>query len=382
MVHYLVSPQFNANDEYATVQTWQVKNGAPVSKGEIVCHLETTKTMVDIEADVAGYIYPLVAAGDKVKVGEALAAIAGTNDLNPAELLAAWRAMTPASTTAATSRRWTKKAALVANRLGIDIERLANDFPGETISEAHVQQAAATTGTAPAGATPVTRVTRQFSIHDPERVLLIGGAAGGGVVALDAIRRTTHQNAVGILDSNSETHGREIRGVPVLGDFAMAEALWQQGAFDGAIIVFTGDLVERARWYDTLKAAGIRFTNVIDPSVILRPTQRIGDGNLIMGHSYLAANVTIGNNNFFASHTCIEHHNVIGSHCSFGPRCTTSGAVKIGDFVKFGMHVGIEPYLSIGSRSVIASGCVITQDIAENSQVKLHQSHIIRERQS
>ena len=90
--------------------------------------------------------------------------------------------------------------------------------------------------------------------------------------------------------------------------------------------------------------------------------------------------MTIGDNNFFASHCCVEHHSRIGSHCAFGPRTTTSGGVTIGDRVKTGMAVAIEPYVTIGGNSLIASGCVITTDVPPDSIVKAQVSHSVRPR--
>jgi acetyltransferase-like isoleucine patch superfamily enzyme len=52
----------------------------------------------------------------------------------------------------------------------------------------------------------------------------------------------------------------------------------------------------------------------------------------------------------------------------------------VGDRVKTGMSVSIEPYITIGANSLIASGCVITGNIAANSLVKARQTHSTHER--
>jgi acetyltransferase-like isoleucine patch superfamily enzyme len=94
-----------------------------------------------------------------------------------------------------------------------------------------------------------------------------------------------------------------------------------------------------------------------------------------MANTFLSTAVTIGDNCFFASHCVVEHHGRIGNHCAFGPRTTTSGAINVGDRVKTGMSVSIEPYITIGANSLIASGCVITGDIPANSLVKAQLTH-------
>jgi sugar O-acyltransferase (sialic acid O-acetyltransferase NeuD family) len=213
-----------------------------------------------------------------------------------------------------------------------------------------------------------------------ERVLLIGGASGAGGIAMDAIARTMHQRAAGIIDNNSKTHGQVIGGVPVLGDRSSISRLWAEGRFDGAVILFTDDIDERAEMFDALRRDGVRMTNVIDPSVQIRSDVRIGVGNVIMANGFIAAGVEIGNNNFFASHNVIEHHSKVGDHNAFGPRCTACGRVTIGSYIRFGMHVGIEPYLSVGDRSIIASGSMLTSSVPAKTIVKARPASEMRSR--
>ena len=52
--------------------------------------------------------------------------------------------------------------------------------------------------------------------------------------------------------------------------------------------------------------------------------------------------------------------------------------VSIGDRVKTGMAVSVEPYLTIGSDCLIASGCAITGDVPAGSLVKAQQGYVVR----
>ena len=122
------------------------------------------------------------------------------------------------------------------------------------------------------------------------------------------------------------------------------------------------------------------MTNVIDPSVSIRSDVKMGVGNTIMSNGFIAAGAEIGNNNFFASHNVIEHHSTVGDHNAFGPRCTACGRVTIGSFIRFGMHVGIEPYLSIGDRCIIASGTTLTSSVPANTIVKARSTNEFRQR--
>jgi sugar O-acyltransferase (sialic acid O-acetyltransferase NeuD family) len=378
MSRIVAAPTISANEDTVTLVRWLKADGDAVRPGEMLCEVETTKATVEVEADAGGFLRRLAEEGAQLRVGAPLAALLDNADEDVAPLLA--RLAAPA---AATEKRWTKKAEILAKRKGIDIEALAR-AKGGPVTEADLANMAAAPKPvlALAPAAPARRIADlhedRYPANRPERVLLLGGGAGAGAMTVDVLSRVPHQRAVGILDSNAETHGKTVGGVPVLGALDRVDALWAEGFFDGAIILFTQDVVEREGVFRALKAKGIRFANVIDPTVEIRGGTAIGEGNLVMARVYFSTAVAIGDNNFFASHCCVEHHSRVGSHCAFGPRTTTSGAVTIGDRVKTGMAVAVEPYLSIGSDTMIASGCVITSDIPAGSLVRAQQGHTVR----
>ena len=96
----------------------------------------------------------------------------------------------------------------------------------------------------------------------------------------------------------------------------------------------------------------------------------MGSGNMIMGFCRIGPECEIGDDNFLSAYINLEHHNRLGSHCTFGPGVVTSGGVTIGSQVSFGTGIFIEPRLTIGDKSMIASGVVLTTNVPEHSIVK------------
>jgi sugar O-acyltransferase (sialic acid O-acetyltransferase NeuD family) len=361
-------PAVSVNEESSVLVEWRKSQGDHVRRGDVLCIVETTKATYDVEAEGEGYLACIGEPGKTLAAGEVIAVLTSTPGEDYAKLL-------PAGDAPHTGRRWTKKAAITAKRLGVEIEELAAQQPGRILGEADVIAAG----------------REDSSVHDlfddvcpanrRERVLLLGGGSGGGMITLDAILRGATQRAVGILDNDPKLHGKSVMGVSVLGPTDMALELWQKHFCDSMIICITADSQARTAMFETLVRQGVRFANVLDPSAVVRANVSLGQGNLIMAACFLASGVVLGDNNFLASHTCIEHHTRVSSQCTFGPRCTTSGRVTIGDHVKLGMGVLIEPYVSIGSNSVVASGAVVTTDIPPNSLVKIHQKSVVRPRE-
>jgi sugar O-acyltransferase (sialic acid O-acetyltransferase NeuD family) len=389
MVHVMRMPGVNANEDSAVLVRWMVDEGAQVKKGQFICEIETTKSTVEVEAEADGFIVPIAPPGASQQVGAPIAVIKADLAADHSALLAA-----DGSPKGDAEKRWTKKASIVARRLGIDIEALAKAKPGATLTEADVlaaQSGGTETPAAVAAAAPLTAPSAAPSLAATpraylgvgqhfERVLLIGGASGAGAIAVESILRTAHQRPGGIIDTNPKTHGQLVHGVPVLGDRTAIPQLWRDGRFDGAIILFTDDIDDRAELFNALVADGVRMTNVIDPSVSIRTDVKMGVGNAIMANGYVAHSVEIGNNNFFASHNVVEHHSKVGDHNAFGPRCTACGRVTIGSYVRFGMHVGIEPYLTIGDRCIIASGTTLTTSVPASTIVKARSTNEFRSR--
>ncbi len=365
-------PQISANEDNVVLAAWTRPEASAVRRGDVICVVESTKATMEIEAETEGFLRPLQPVGARVAVGSVIGAITETPD-EPTDALLA-----PPATP--TTDRFTKKAALTAKRLGVDLEALVVRL-GRRVTEADVLAAPRE---ASGGAD---LLEDRFAATRPERVLLLGGGAGAGVITLDAIRRAggrpapgvaRPQRAAAILDNDSAKHGRTVAGVPVLGGFERARALLDDGAYDAAVLCVTGNPAERARLFEAMRADGIPFTNVIDPTVDVAGHVQLGVGNLVMAHVFLGACARLGDNNFLASHVCIEHHCEIGSHSTFGPRTTASGAVTVGDRVKVGMVVAIEPYVTVGSDSVIASGCTLTTSLPAGARVKAQVSHVVR----
>lgn len=369
MKHTMISmPAISSNEDRAELTQWLTPNGTHVEKNQVIAIAETTKTTIDVLATDSGVLYHVAPENGFAGTGEPIGFISSAADFSVECALAELR-----EAKQKIEKPWTKKAELVANKLSINIEDLARQL-GRTVTEADVL------GYNANDCDLRDLTDDKYPATRRERVLLIGGGGGGGTLAVDAIQRTTHQRAVGILDNNAALHGKTMLGVPVLGANNMAKHLYEEGFFDAAIIIVTANIEEREHMFNELCGQGIPFTNVIDTSVEVRTNVTMGTGNLIMANGFLAACVTLGDNNFLASHTCIEHHSIIGSHCTFGPRSTTSGAVVVGDKVKFGMGVLIEPYLTIGSHSLIPSGAVVTTPIPENSVLKMQNSYKITSR--
>ncbi|MEO9297555.1 biotin/lipoyl-containing protein [Devosia alba] len=352
-------PRVGANDDTAVIVHWAA--GDQVVAGQVVCEIETAKAAAEVEAESAGHVVQLVAVGDTVEVGHAIAVILDDPNEDYSALLDA----PMAAPTDADLPRWTKKAELVAARMGIDISKVSPTSSDGLIREEDVLNH---------------KLPARPARSSIERVAVIGSVAGGGAaIVVDIILRSLTQVCLAIYDRDPDVLGSSVLGVPVVGpsDYEVIEAAWRRQEFDSVILAFNRNLASRREAFAALSEMGVPFTNAIDATVNRRSGVLIGTGNVIAGSSYLGAEAEIGDNNFLSSNTCIEHHAQIGSHCAFGPGVTFSGRVSVGDEVRFGTQIAVEPGVTIGSGSVISSSVVLTTSVPANSVVKTKVGHTI-----
>lgn len=76
----IVAPHVNVNDLEMTLVCWHFKPWQHVNEGDVICDVESTKSVLPVEADCSGYIYPLIDEKKFVKVGEPLAHVFKTSD--------------------------------------------------------------------------------------------------------------------------------------------------------------------------------------------------------------------------------------------------------------------------------------------------------------
>jgi pyruvate/2-oxoglutarate dehydrogenase complex dihydrolipoamide acyltransferase (E2) component len=68
----ILVPREHVNDDTVFVTEWLVAEGARVEAGAVVCSIETSKAIVDIEAPSAGFVRQRAKKGDEVAIGGVL----------------------------------------------------------------------------------------------------------------------------------------------------------------------------------------------------------------------------------------------------------------------------------------------------------------------
>lgn len=167
---------------------------------------------------------------------------------------------------------------------------------------------------------------------------------------------------IAILDDNASTHGKEIRGVSVLGNLSMVHGFSEDVKF----IFGIGSMKTRLIRQTILKRVGIppdRFVTIIHPTAVIDESAKIGPGCIIH------PGACIGNDAVIESFTIIAVNSAVGPYVhiqSFG--MITSLVVilsyaKIGKAVFVGSCSCVTEHVEIGHGSMIGAGTVVSRNV-------------------
>lgn len=156
-MHVFRMPSLGADMVSGTVVEWHVAVGEPVTRGQVVCTVETDKGAIEVECWEQGTVAALLApVGTKLPVGTPLMALAQAGESvetvaqEAAKEAARGAPATPAPPPAQV--RASPAARRRADELGVDLARVSPASPGEPLTVADVERAATAPAVAPVAA--------------------------------------------------------------------------------------------------------------------------------------------------------------------------------------------------------------------------------------
>jgi acetyltransferase-like isoleucine patch superfamily enzyme len=352
-------PTTDVNSEAGLLVVWHVGDRSKVEAGETIAEVETSKAIIEVPAPETGFLLHAVREGTEVRLTEPVARLFADADTLQAYTEEEQRLRTEA---ADVGPRATAPARRRAEELGVDLASIGGD---SLITVGMVEAVAAATAS-----------TAVMELPGPlpgaaalPRIALIGAGLGATQV-IEILQAAESGTAVAIVDDDSSRWAGEVTGVPVVGGFERLVTLFGEGAFDAAIITISTSVPARGRLREALAANGIPLANAIDPTTRIARGVTFGTGNVVCAFCHFGVDTLVGDNNFLSAYNSYDHHNRLGSDISTGPACATSGLVVLGDRVRLGTGIYVEPHVELGDDVQVASGSVIVASVPAGHVVK------------
>ena len=193
--------------------------------------------------------------------------------------------------------------------------------------------------------------------------LVLLGGGGHAKVIIEIAKRLPRYSAFQIFDDNfdylSSVLGHEVSGS--LNDFFATAAKFD----DFEVLVAIGDNRTRKVIVDRIEANGVKlnFAKLIDPSAIVSPSARFGDGVVVMPGSVINAEAVVAEHSIINTSATIDHDVSIGRFSHIAPGVNLCGSVSVGEGVLMGVGSCAIPGVVIGEWSTIAAGSVVVQNI-------------------
>ena len=193
---------------------------------------------------------------------------------------------------------------------------------------------------------------------------MIIGAGGHGREVADILRHQAREHReielLGFVDENHDLHGRNLDGLPVVGDWS-----WFEGTdrSDVAVICAVGSPQICRRLVERAHGIGLGFVSAISPLARISSYARLGDGVTIF------QNVVVNTGAFVDSHSIlnvgvvVSHDSIVGPYTNINPGAQLAGNVTIGAECYIGMGANVIQGRSIGASSIVGAGAVVTRDL-------------------
>jgi len=359
----VIVSQTDVNSKSYKVVSWYVDDESHIEKGKPIASLETSKSVFDVEAPEEGLVLRACETGVEIPLESPLAHLfTDKNELqNFRDKIR--RKKKAAGRNEKTTYHATVKAEKLASKHKISLSKMKQ--------KGLITSKDVNTLIAQKGYINYSRLPKPLQTKGKvERVLLLGGGlAATQVIDIFSGHSKTTQ-AVAILDDDPSLWGKDHYGIPIIGGTDRLKELKKKKSFDTAIVTISTSIPVRTKFRELCEMLGIPLTNAIDKSTRIGKESKIGKGNVICALCHFGAGAEIGDNNFISAYNSFDHHCKIGSDISTGPGCIASGIVTIGDRVRMGAGIFIQPHLDIGSGVQIASGSIIVQNIPPDHAVK------------
>lgn len=349
-------PQLGVNDNEVRIVAWHVSEGEKCRTGQIICSVETTKAVIEIEAQAEGFTVPVFFVGEEVSVSQPFVIIGEDLDFMQCQR-EEFRGPRQKQENKIGNILITTKARRLAENLGVNLISLVKNKVSGVVREVDVRQAYEL------GNVGIIEVPAQFKTSTERLQIVIYGAGAGAVSLKEAVDLGDKYEVVCFVDDASDRPFKHC-GLPVFHG-SQLEQLSRIGIHGVAVGIAA--LGIRLRIRDCASNYGLCVVTIVHPQSFVAQSVRIGHGCFVKAGAIIDTNTTIGDMCIIDNGVVVAHDNTIADAVHLAPGVCTGGFVKIGTKTIVGIGSSISTGAEIGQNCIISVGTAVTCDVSDNS---------------
>ncbi len=346
----VIAPEINPNDQEIWIVSWAIEPGVKVTKGQIICQLETTKAIFDLPAEVEGYLYPSCEPGEAVAVGSTIAWLLPV--ANPSLIPAEAEQEADGS-----SKLISHQAKALMQKHGLseadfsDLTRIRSIDIEQYLSQDKSKRQ-----------TPAPDLN---ALKVADNSLLIYGTGNQSLVVWDTVLCGSTYAPCAFVDYSPRFN--EYCQLPVFPDDSL-KALYERGL--RLMHICLPDPEQEVDVAAKARKIGFKLVNVIDPTAVVSPTASLGNNIFLGAQSVVGPLSQIGDFSRVLNCASVAHHGKLGNCVRITDGARLAGNVTVGDRTLIGLGVTVNYYLTIGKDVVVVSGASVFNNVAD--------SHVVR----
>ena len=356
LVGRIEAPLVNTNEPQSHVVELTIAAYSPISEGDPVCVLETSKGTVELESEFSGHTGAVtIAEGDWIDAGTIICEVFDT-PVAPGDDQQADAGPDLGDLRLTRKARELVAASDLADSALAELGRL-----GGFITEEHVRDLIART------ATPTDLPEEVLQGITGNSMVLFGGG-GHAKSLIDLVRTSTDFVVCAVADDRPG--GEHLMGVPIAGNAATLALLRAAGveyAING--VGGLGRIDSRIRVTERLEAAGLTIPALVAAGASVAPSATLADGVQVFAGAVVWSDVTIEAGAIINTGAVVSHDCRIGRHAHVTPGALLAGGVEVGEAALIGMGVTTTPGIRIGTRAVVGNRAEVHGDVPDGTVV-------------
>ena len=350
-------PRGTVNDDVVIVAGWRYEDGARVRRGECVVEIETSKSVLELEAEADGFLQIIHPQGAEVPVGELI----GRLLLEPASA-AARTAVTGATTqdggAAPVQLAISKKAQQLIDAYGIDPEVFAGcGMVREADVIRYVEQRAAETAGEQV-APPAVHASAGDAVADEPPAPPVAPELIGETRVATGSRPAEHQRSHGVFSNARASAGDRRRGVVWL----VWNYFWRNWLLGNLVKVAPRGVISVLH-----RMRGVRMGHdcFIDPSATLETAY--------------PENITLGNDVRVTVGAIVMTHIKAPNYLrETGIMPVVIKPVRLEDHCFIGVNAVVMPGVTVGRASVVTCGSVVVSNVPPFTMVGGNPARVLK----